>query len=75
MQRDALKGAGCQRIFEDTVSGAKADRIGLATLLNVLRAGDTVVIWRPDWLDRSLRNLIQLRTDTTAQPSGLLGEV
>ena len=60
LQRDALKVAGCERIFEDTVSGAKADRIGLAALMNVLRAGDTVVIWRLDRLGRSLKNLIQL---------------
>jgi DNA invertase Pin-like site-specific DNA recombinase len=60
LQRDALKGAGCERIFEDTISGAKADRIGLAELMNVLRAGDTVVIWRLDRLGRSLKNLIQL---------------
>lgn len=60
LQRDALKGAGCERIFEDTVSGAKADRTGLAALMNVLRAGDTVVIWRLDRLGRSLKNLIQL---------------
>lgn len=60
LQRDALKGAGCERIFEDTVSGAKADRAGLAALINVLRAGDTVVIWRLDRLGRSLKNLIHL---------------
>lgn len=60
LQRDALKGAGCERIFEDTMSGAKADRIGLAALMNVLHAGDTVVIWRLDRLGRSLKNLIQL---------------
>jgi DNA invertase Pin-like site-specific DNA recombinase len=60
LQRDALKGAGCERIFEDTVSGAKADRTGLAALMNVLRVGDTVVIWRLDRLGRSLKNLIQL---------------
>lgn len=60
LQRDALKTAGCERIFEDTVSGTNADRIGLAALMNVLRAGDTVVIWRLDRLGRSLKNLIQL---------------
>lgn len=60
LQRDALKAAGCERIFEDTVSGANADRTGLAALVNVLRAGDTVVIWRLDRLGRSLKNLIQL---------------
>ncbi|XLZ71400.1 recombinase family protein [Massilia sp. SR12] len=45
LQRDALTTAGCERIFEDTVSGAKSERTGLAALMNVLRAGDTVVIW------------------------------
>jgi DNA invertase Pin-like site-specific DNA recombinase len=58
LQRDALKGAGCERIFEDTVSGAKVDRTGLAALMTVLRAGDTVVIWRLNRLGRSLKNLI-----------------
>lgn len=41
-------------------SGAKADRIGLAALMTVLRAGDTVVIWRMDRLGCSLKNLIEL---------------
>lgn len=60
LQRDALKGAGCERWFEDMASGAKADRTGLAALMNVVRAGDTVVIWRLDRLGRSLKNLIEL---------------
>jgi DNA invertase Pin-like site-specific DNA recombinase len=58
LQRDALTTAGCERLFEDTASGAKANRIGLAALMAVLRAGDTVVIWRLDRLGRSLKNLI-----------------
>lgn len=60
LQRDALKGAGCERMFEDMVSGAKADRTGLAAMMTVLRAGDTIVIWRLDRLGRSLKNLIEL---------------
>lgn len=60
LQRDALKAAGCERTFEDMASGAKADRIGLAALMTVLRTGDTVVIWRLDRLGRSLKNLIEL---------------
>ena len=60
LQRDALKAAGCARTFEDMASGAKADRIGLAALMTVLRTGDTVVIWRLDRLGRSLKNLIEL---------------
>ncbi|MHB1282041.1 MAG: recombinase family protein [Acidithiobacillus sp.] len=60
LQRDALQAAGCERIFEDMVSGAKADRTGMTELLAALRAGDTVVIWRLDRLGRSLKNLIVL---------------
>nr|WP_297476438.1 recombinase family protein [Ferrovum sp.] len=39
LQRDALKGAGCERTFEDMASGAKTDRTGLAAMMTVLRAG------------------------------------
>jgi DNA invertase Pin-like site-specific DNA recombinase len=60
LQRDALKEAGCERIVEEKASGAKAERAGLASLLNILRAGDSVVIWRLDRLGRSLKDLIQL---------------
>ena len=60
LQRDALRKAGCERVFEDTASGAKAERIGLAALIGVLRSCDTVVIWRLDRLGRSLKDLIAL---------------
>ena len=71
LQRDALKAAGCERIFEDTVNGANADRTGLAALMNMLRAGDTVVIWRLDRLGRSLKNLIQLVERLETAKAGL----
>lgn len=66
LQRDALAKAGCERVFEDTASGAKAERTGLTALLAILRQGDTVVIWRLDRLGRSLKGLIYLveRLDT-----------
>lgn len=60
LQCDALMLVGCERIFEDKVSGAQAEREGLARLNNSLRPGDTVVIWRLDRLGRSLKNLLQL---------------
>lgn len=60
LQRDALAQAGCERVFEDTASGAKAERTGLTALLAALRPGDTVVIWRLDRLGRSLKDLIYL---------------
>jgi len=71
LQRDALQAAGCERVFEDMVSGARADRSGLATLMSMLRAGDTVVIWRLDRLGRSLKNLIELVERFEAAKVGL----
>lgn len=71
LQRDALEAAGCERTFEDMASGAKADRIGLAAMMTVLRAGDTVVIWRLDRLGRSLKNLIELVERLEAAKVGL----
>jgi DNA invertase Pin-like site-specific DNA recombinase len=66
LQRDALISAGCERVFEDTASGVKAERVGLTALLVNLRQGDIVVIWRLDRLGRSLKDLINLveRLDT-----------
>ena len=58
LQLDALAKAGCGRVFEETASGAKADRVVLAELLGYLRAGDTLVVWRLDRLGRSLGHLI-----------------
>ena len=58
LQQDALKQAACDRLFTDTLSGAKAERPGLAEALDFLRAGDTLVVWRLDRLGRSLPHLI-----------------
>jgi DNA invertase Pin-like site-specific DNA recombinase len=58
-QIEALKSAGCQRIITDEASAALDERPGLARLLDEVRPGDTVVIWRLDRLGRSLRHLIE----------------
>ncbi|MFK0380246.1 recombinase family protein [Pandoraea sp. NPDC090278] len=71
LQRDALAKAGCERVFEDTASGAKAERTGLTALLATLRRGDTVVIWRLDRLGRSLKDLIYLVERLDAAGAGL----
>src|SRR5215216_6002920 len=63
LQQDALKTAGCMKIFTDTVSGAKAERKGLDEALSYLREGDTLVVWRLDRLGRSMLNLIEIITD------------
>jgi DNA invertase Pin-like site-specific DNA recombinase len=58
LQKDALEKAGCDKIFTDTASGAKAERKGLEEALSYVRKGDTLVVWRLDRLGRSLRDLI-----------------
>lgn len=60
LQLDALRKAGCKKIFEDRKSGARAERPGLSKLLEVLREGDIIVVWRLDRLGRSLRDLLEL---------------
>lgn len=58
LQHDALTAAGCYRTFTDTVSGALQSRPELDKLLDQLRPGDTLVVWRLDRLGRSIRHLI-----------------
>ncbi len=61
LQEDALKKAGCQRIFYDKMSGAKAKRPGLEEALDYLRDNeDVLVVWRLDRLGRSLPHLIEM---------------
>jgi DNA invertase Pin-like site-specific DNA recombinase len=69
LQKDALHKAGCEKIFTDTLSGIKAQRIGLTEALSHLREGDTLVVWRLDRLGRSLRHLID--TITALQERGV----
>ena len=58
LQVDALKAAGCEKIYQEIASGAKTARIVLDDLMKNLRAGDTLIIWK---LDRLGRNLVHLR--------------
>jgi len=67
LQLDALTKAGCEKIFQDAVSGAKAERKGLSEALEYARAGDTFVVWRLDRLGRSLGQLIELMNGLQAR--------
>jgi DNA invertase Pin-like site-specific DNA recombinase len=60
LQRDALTKIGCQKIFEDKMSGTRAERPGLAKVLEILREGDTLVVWKLDRLGRSVKQLVDL---------------
>jgi len=62
LQQDALATANCERVFTDTISGAKSERPGLTEALDFLRPGDVLVVWRLDRLGRSLKMLIETLT-------------
>ncbi len=59
LQMDALRKAGCEKIFEEAASGAQRDRPELAKALQFAREGDVLVVWKMDRLARSLRQLIE----------------
>ena len=52
-QNDALAKAGVAKTFSDNMSGARDDRPGLAALMEYVRDGDTVVVWKLDRLGRN----------------------
>jgi DNA invertase Pin-like site-specific DNA recombinase len=62
LQVDALTAAGCYRVFTETASGARPDRPTLEQVLDQLRPGDTLVVWKLDRLGRSLRHLVDTIT-------------
>ena len=71
LQQAALKGVGCQRIYEEKISGAKRDRPELNRLLDQLRVGDVVVVSRLDRLVRSTRDLLEIAEQLKAAEAGL----
>jgi DNA invertase Pin-like site-specific DNA recombinase len=60
LQLDALKKAGCDPLFTDKACGARLTRPDLDEALSHLRAGDTLVVWKLDWLGRSVKGLVDL---------------
>jgi DNA invertase Pin-like site-specific DNA recombinase len=70
LQVDALERAGCYRVFTETTSGARADRPTLQQLLDQLRPGDTLVVWKLDRLGRSLRHLVDTITGLAERKVG-----
>ena len=68
LQRDALKAAGCKRIFIDKgVSSTHAERPGLRKALAVLKPGDTLIVWKLDRFGRSLVHLVQAVAELQAR--------
>ena len=57
-QISALKSAGCELVFQEKASGGRWDRPELQRLLQQLRKGDQVIVWKLDRLSRSLKDLL-----------------
>lgn len=60
LQTEALTRAGCEKIYEDKISGVRAERPGLIRALEMLREGDTLVVWKLDRLGRSVKQLVDM---------------
>ena len=59
LQVDALKAVGCGKVYTEVISGAATERPILAKLLDEVRPGDIVVVWKLDRLGRSLKHLVE----------------
>lgn len=71
LQLDALRAAGCEKVFVETASGSRTDRPELAKALEMARQGDVLTVWRLDRLGRSLRHLIEIAETLERQGVGL----
>lgn len=60
LQEDALKKAGCKKIYSEHISGANTTRPQLQEMIQHLREGDLIIVWKLDRLGRSLRDLVNL---------------
>ncbi|PJK27684.1 recombinase family protein [Minwuia thermotolerans] len=69
-QVTALREAGCETIYQEAASGGRWDRPELQKLLDYLRAGDVVVVWKLDRLSRSLRDLLFIMEKLDAAGAG-----
>lgn len=71
-QLAALRGAKCKRTYEETASGGRWDRPELHRLLDQLRPGDVLVVWKLDRLSRSLKDLLTLLEKVQMAGAGFL---
>src|SRR4029453_14172599 len=71
LQLDALRAAGCERIYTEKASGAQRDRPQLQAALDYMRADDTLVVWKLDRLARALRQLLDTVETLHARQMGL----
>lgn len=71
LQLDALAEVGCEKIYQEQVTGATRERPELQKMLDQLRDGDVIVIWKLDRLARSLKDLVNLVNEIQEKGAGL----
>ena len=71
LQIDALKRAGCAKIYTDHMTGSHMDRPQLTAALEYVRRGDTLVLWKMDRAGRNTRGVLELVEDMTRRGVGL----
>lgn len=71
LQLDALKEAGCEKVFTERASGAQRERSQLRAALEYMRPGDTLVVWKLDRLARSLKQLVETIEDLGERQIGM----
>jgi DNA invertase Pin-like site-specific DNA recombinase len=71
LQIDALKQAGCAKIYVDRMTGSNLNRPELVAAMEYLRTGDTLVVWKLDRLGRNTRGVLELLDDLTMRGVGL----
>jgi DNA invertase Pin-like site-specific DNA recombinase len=71
LQVDALKKAGCTKVYTEVISGRRVERPVLSKLLENLRTGDVLVVWKLDRLGRSLKHLIEVVNELMTRRIGL----
>jgi len=67
LQTDALERAGCERTFQDQMTGSRMDRPGLMEAMSHLREGDTLVVWKLDRLGRGVKGLVDMVAELAAR--------
>lgn len=71
LQIDALNSIGCEKVFQEKITGAKLDRPELNEAINYARANDVLVVWKLDRLGRSLKDLLAIVSNLERRQIGL----
>lgn len=71
LQIDALNSIGCEKVFQEKITGAKLDRHELNEAINYARANDVLVVWKLDRLGRSLKDLLAIVSNLERRQIGL----